>query len=161
MKMEFLHHYPARHGYSLKDRLIAYLPRYAPLASRFPRTANAVQRMGKRAFGFSAQRSLPKWRRSFLSSLRRSSSGGKAGEVVLFVDTFNNYFEPENARAALAVLDRAGYGVHVARAGDASNENARPLCCGRTFLAAGMGEQAKGGTGRVLAAPAPYGGGRG
>src|SRR5258706_8386896 len=41
MKIEFLHHYHARHGYSLKDKLIAYLPRYAPLASRFPRTANA------------------------------------------------------------------------------------------------------------------------
>ncbi|HJX21963.1 MAG TPA: FAD-linked oxidase C-terminal domain-containing protein, partial [Steroidobacteraceae bacterium] len=77
MKIEFLHHYHARHGYSLKDRLIAYLPRYGPLASRFPRTANAVQGMGKRAFGFAAQRSLPKWRRSFLNSLRRSSSDGK------------------------------------------------------------------------------------
>src|SRR5213594_2660313 len=156
MKIEFLHHYHARHGYSLKDKLIAYLPRYGPLASRFPRTANAVQTMGKRAFGFAAQRSLPKWRRSFLASLRRSSSHGKAGEVVLFVDTFNNYFEPENARAALAVLDRAGYGVHIARAGDASNENARPLCCGRTFLAAGMVEQAKVEAQRVLAALEPY-----
>src|SRR2546421_12853965 len=102
MKIEFLHHYHARHGYAMKDRLIAYLPRYGPLASRFPRTANAVQRMGRRALGFAAQRSLPKWRRSFLGSLRRSSGDGKAGRGVLFVDTFNNYFEPENARAALA-----------------------------------------------------------
>src|SRR3989454_776531 len=156
MKIEFLHHYHRRHGYSLKDKAIAYLPRYAPVASRFPRTANAVQRMGKRALGFAAQRSLPKWRRSYLSSLRRSSSDGKAGEVVLFVDTFNNYFEPENARSALAVLDRAGYGVHIAGAGDASNENARPLCCGRTFLAAGMVEQAKAEAQRVLAALEPY-----
>src|SRR5258706_14527878 len=153
MKIEFLHHYHARHGYAMKDRLIAYLPRYGPLASRFPRTANAVQRMGKRAFGFAAQRSLPKWRRSFLDSLRRSSSDGKAGEVVLFVDTFNNYFEPENARAALAVLDRAGYGVHVDLAGDASNEN--PLCCGRTFLAAGMGGQGKARAPRGLGALGP------
>src|SRR2546427_634121 len=156
MKIEFLHHYHARHGYSLKDKLIAYLPRYGPLASRFPRTANAVQTMGKRVFGFAAQRSLPKWRRSFLASLRRSSSHGKAGEVVLFVDTFNNYFEPENPRAALAVLDRAGYGVHIARAGDDSNENARPLCCGRTFLAAGKVGQAEGAAPRVLAALEPY-----
>src|SRR5881392_1650501 len=152
MKIEFLHHYHARHGYAMKDKLIAYLPRYGPLASRFPRTVNALQRMGKRAFGFAAQRSLPKWRRSFLDSLRRSSSDGKAGEVVLFVDTFNNYFEPENARAALAVLDRAGYGVHIARATDGS----RPLCCGRTFLAAGMVEQAKAEAQRVLAALEPY-----
>src|SRR6266481_2402585 len=153
MKIEFLHHYHARHGYSMKDRLIAYLPRYGPLASRFPRTANMVQTMGKRAFGFAAQRSLPKWRRSFLGSLRRSSSEGKAGEVVLFVDTFNNYFEPENARAALAVLDRAGYGVHIARAHDADT---RPLCCGRTFLAVGMVDEARVEARRVIAALKPY-----
>jgi len=152
MKIEFLHHYRARHGYSMKDRLIAYLPRYAPMASRVAPAANAIQRMGKRWFGFAAQRTLPKWRRSFLSSLRRSSSSGKAGEVVLFVDTFNNYFESENARAALAVLARAGYGVHIARAANGS----RPLCCGRTFLAAGMVEEAKAEARRVLAAVEPY-----
>jgi Fe-S oxidoreductase len=152
MKIEFLHHYHARHGYSLRDRLIAYLPRYAPVASRFAGITNLYQKIGKRALGFAAQRSLPKWRRSFLSSLRKSSGGGKAGEVVLFVDTFNNYFEPENARAALAVLDRAGYGVHIARASDGS----RPLCCGRTFLAAGMVDEAKSEARRVLAALEPY-----
>ena len=152
MKIEFLHHYHARHGYSLRDRLVAFLPRYAPLASRFAGVANAYQRIGKRAIGFAAQRSLPKWRRAFLKSLRSWSSEGKAGEVVLFVDTFSNYFEPENARAALAVLDRAGYGVHIARPVDGS----RPLCCGRTFLAAGMVDEARAEARRVLAALAPY-----
>jgi len=152
MKIEFLHHYHARHGYSLRDRLVAFLPRYAPLASRFAGIANAYQRIGKRAIGFAAQRTLPKWRRAFLKSLRSWSSEGKAGEVVLFVDTFSNYFEPENARAALAVLDRAGYGVHIARPVDGS----RPLCCGRTFLAAGMVDEARAEARRVLAALAPY-----
>src|SRR5258708_24327149 len=112
--------------------------------------------MGKGVLGLAAQRALAMWRRWFLDSRRRSSRDGKAGEVVLFVDTFNNYSEPENARAALAVLDRAGYGVHVARAGDASNENARPLCCGRTFLAAGMGGQAEAQAQPGLAALQPY-----
>jgi FAD/FMN-containing dehydrogenase/Fe-S oxidoreductase len=152
MKIEFLHHYHVRHGYAIKDRLIAFLPHYGPLASRFPRTANTIQRMSKRWFGFAAQRSLPKWRDSFLSSLRSWDSSGKAGEVVLFVDTFSNYFEPENARAALAVLARAGYGVHIARGPDGS----RPLCCGRTFLAAGMVDQAKAEAQRLLAAVEPY-----
>jgi len=152
MKIEFLHHYHARHGYSLRDRLVAYLPRYAPLASRFHGITNAYQRIARRALGFAAERSLPKWRRAFLSSLRTSHSTGKAGEVVLFVDTFSNYFEPEIARAALAVLDRAGYGVHIARAEDGG----RPLCCGRTFLAAGMVEEARTEAKRVLAALEPY-----
>jgi len=152
MKIEFLHRYHARHGYSMRQKLIAYLPRYAPWAARTARYANALQAAGKRWLGFAAQRSLPKWRRSFLSSLRQSSSAGMAGEVVLFVDTFNNYFEPENARAALAVLARAGYGVHIARAANGS----RPLCCGRTFLAAGMVEEARVEARRVLAALKPY-----
>jgi Fe-S oxidoreductase len=153
MKIEFLHHYHARHGYSMKDRLVAYLPRYAPSASRFAPLANAFQKLGKRAFGFASQRPLPKWRRDgFTKSLRRWTSEGKAGEVVLFVDTFNNYFEPENARAALAVLDRAGYGVHIPRAAG----NSRPLCCGRTFLSAGMVDQAKAEARRMLDALGPY-----
>ncbi|MGB5081248.1 MAG: FAD-linked oxidase C-terminal domain-containing protein, partial [Burkholderiales bacterium] len=152
MKIEFLHHYHRRHGYSLKDRLIAYLPRYAPWAARFAPLANALQAAGRSPLGFAAQRSLPRWRRdAFLGSLRRRASEGAAGEVVLFVDTFNNYFEPENARAALAVLARAGYGVHIAR-----EAGARPLCCGRTFLAAGMVDEAKREARRVLAALAPY-----
>jgi FAD/FMN-containing dehydrogenase/Fe-S oxidoreductase len=152
MKIEFLHQYHRRHGYSLKDRLVAYLPRYAPLASRFARAANALQGAGKRWLGFAAQRSLPRWRSPFLNSLRSWESSGKAGELVLFVDTFSNYFEPENARAALAVLARAGYGVHIARATGGS----RPLCCGRTFLAAGMVEEAKAEARRVLDALKPY-----
>jgi FAD/FMN-containing dehydrogenase/Fe-S oxidoreductase len=153
MKIEFLHHYHALHGYSIKDRLIAYLPRWAPWAVRFAPLANALQALGKRPLGFAAQRSLPRWRRdAFLSSLRNRSGAGKAGEVVLLVDTFNNYFEPENARAALAVLDRAGYGIHIARAADDS----RPLCCGRTFLAAGMVDEAKAEARRVIAALKPY-----
>src|SRR5258705_134489 len=69
MMIDFLHHYHNRRGYSLKDKLIAYLPRYGPLASRFPRTANAVQRMGKRAFGFSARRSLHDTHRSSVSNI--------------------------------------------------------------------------------------------
>ncbi len=153
MKIEFLHHYHGRHGYSAKDRLIAFLPRWAPWAARFAPLANALQKAGKRWAGFAARRSLPRWRRdTFLSSLRSWASAGKAGEVVLLVDTFSNYFEPGNARAALAVLDRAGYSVHIARAADGS----RPLCCGRTFLAAGMVEEAKSEARRMLAALKPY-----
>ena len=59
------------------------------------------------------------------------------GEVLLLADTFNRYFEPENLRAALRVLAAAGY-----RAVDAAHRG-RPLCCGRTLLAAGMVDKAR------------------
>ncbi|MGH6692557.1 MAG: (Fe-S)-binding protein, partial [Gammaproteobacteria bacterium] len=74
------------------------------------------------------------------------------GEVVLLVDTFNRYFEPGNARAALAVLTAAGYTVHLPQAADAR----RPLCCGRTFLAGGLVEEARIEARRMVAALKPY-----
>jgi FAD/FMN-containing dehydrogenase/Fe-S oxidoreductase len=163
MKIEFLHHYHRRHGWSLKDKLVATLPRWAPWGARFPRLLNlrdtlpGLALLGERLLGLSAKRSLPKWRGDvFLNSLRRWTSAGQAGEVVLFVDTFNNYFEPGNARAALAVLDRAGYGIHIARAVDENGGSARPLCCGRTFLSAGMVAEAKAEAQRTLAALKPF-----
>jgi Fe-S oxidoreductase len=68
------------------------------------------------------------------------------------MDTFNRYFEPENARAAIRVLEAANYRVHVAQ--PAYGE--RPLCCGRTFLAAGLVEEARYEARRVLEALAPW-----
>ena len=73
-------------------------------------------------------------------------------EVVLFIDTFNNYFELENAHAALKVLQAAGYTVHLPRA----NNSDRPLCCGRTYLATGMVDKAKVEAQRTITALKPY-----
>ena len=70
---------------------------------------------------------------------------------MLFVDTFTNYFEPENAHAALKVLQAAGYTVHLPQAQDT-----RPLCCGRTFLATGMVDKARAEAERTVAALMPY-----
>ncbi len=74
-------------------------------------------------------------------------------DVVLFADTFNRYFEPENLRAALDVLRAGGYRVEVATPADGST---RPLCCGRTFLAVGRVDKAREEAERTLAALAPY-----
>jgi Fe-S oxidoreductase len=78
------------------------------------------------------------------------ASGGR--EVVLFVDTFNTYFEPENARAAVKVLEAAGYTVHLPRPA----ADARPLCCGRTFLASGLVTEARREAQRMIATLTPY-----
>ena len=69
----------------------------------------------------------------------------------MLVDTFNRYFEPENARAAERVLARAGY--RVVTADPASR---RPLCCGRTFLSAGLVDEARHEAKRMLDALAPH-----
>src|SRR5579863_1652411 len=184
MKIEFLHHYNKRHGLSPRDRAIAYLPRYAPYAARLGALLNlrnrvpALAALGERLVGFSAQRRLPEWsaqpycgaspqpnppplagegdrRRAPLEyppplagEGRVGADGGRA--VMLLVDTFNRYFEPENAFAAERVLTRAGYRVTTPEPAVG-----RPLCCGRTFLAAGLVDEARHEARRMLDALAP------
>jgi len=71
--------------------------------------------------------------------------------VVLFADTFNRYFEPENLEAAVAVLAAAGYRVHLP-----GPPRGRPLCCGRTFLSVGLTQEARVEAERTVAALTPY-----
>jgi len=86
-------------------------------------------------------------------SLSRKGRGNASGRaVILLVDTFNRWFEPENARAAERVLRRAGYDVLPIPAPD----DGRPLCCGRTFLAAGLVDQARAEAQRTIAALEPF-----
>jgi FAD/FMN-containing dehydrogenase/Fe-S oxidoreductase len=148
MKVEFLHHYKRRHGLTMKDRLIAYLPRYAPLASSVAPLTNALSSLSKGLLGFASKRRLPQWKaRPFKNTTPHPNpSEVRHKEVVLFVDTFNRYFEPENARAALAVLEAAGYTVHTPQ----TARDGRPLCCGRTFLASGLVDEAKQEAARML-----------
>jgi Fe-S oxidoreductase len=141
MKVEFLAHYKAKHGLSARDRAIGYLPRYAPWAARLAPLTNVMSSLFKGGLGFAPQRGLPKWRSDFFRE-----EGTSNGDVVLFVDTFNRYFEPENARAAFKVLEAAGYRVHAPRG----------LCCGRTFLSAGLVDEAKKEARKMVDALAPY-----
>jgi Fe-S oxidoreductase len=117
-----------------------------------------VAALGEWGLELSARRSLPAWRRDTFLRGATARDDGRAieADVVLFVDTFTNYFEPENAHAALAVLKAAGYRVTVARAAAGDAHPARPLCCGRTYLAAGLVDEAKRESRRVVAALAPY-----
>ncbi len=150
MKIEFTARDKATRGFSARDRAIAYLPRYAPWAARVAPLANAASGLLRRLAGFTGRRELPKWRRDYFVERAWAKRGDH--EVVLFVDTFTRWFEPENARAAIRVLEAAGYRVHAAEAA----LQGRPLCCGRTFLAAGMVEEARVEARRVLEALAPW-----
>ncbi|HLX79397.1 MAG TPA: FAD-linked oxidase C-terminal domain-containing protein [Burkholderiales bacterium] len=150
MKIEFLAHHRAGHGLTLRDRAVAYLPRYAPLAATVAPLANLAMQLFGSFAGFTAKRALPAWRRNRFIDRAWAKSGGR--EVVLLADTFNRYFEPENIRAAIRVLQAGGYRVHIAQA----REGGRPLCCGRTFLSAGLVEEAKAEARRVLHALQPW-----
>jgi Fe-S oxidoreductase/FAD/FMN-containing dehydrogenase len=158
MKIEVLHQMCATRGLSLRDRLIAYLPRYAPQASRARWLLHLRDRLpglaaaSERALGLSARRSLPRWHpEPHRPRPNGQPADGDGRDVVLFADTFTTWFEPDNARAAVAVLDAAGYRVH------APQPPARqPLCCGRTFLAAGLVEEARREARATLAALRPF-----
>ncbi len=161
MKIEFLHAWKEKHGLRMKERLIATMPLWAPWAARLPALFNLRDRLpglpwlSEKLWGFSAKRRLPVWRRDTFLGHAQGVAAHEA-DVVLFVDTFNNYFEADNARAALAVLQAAGYKVHIARAQSLRGRHERPLCCGRTWLSAGMVEQARAEAQRVVDAMAPF-----
>ncbi len=158
MKIEVLAARAAKYGVGLSDRLIAFLPHYAPLASRFAFALNLRDKapplagLSEALFGLAAGRSLPKWRSDGFTP--RTKAEGRAGgkDVVLFADTFNRYFEPENLRAAVAVLSAAGYRILHA----SPVKGTRPLCCGRTFLSAGLVERARTEMRRTLDALKPH-----
>jgi FAD/FMN-containing dehydrogenase/Fe-S oxidoreductase len=162
MKIEVLRARSEQFGLSLHDRLVGYLPRYAPYAARHPWLLNARDRipgaakLSEAIAGFSARRSLPQWRTDYFrdgATAKFARHKKINGEVVLFIDTFNRYFEPENVEAALALLDAAGYRVHVAKP---QFESGRPICCGRTFLAIGKVDEARREAGNALAQLGPY-----
>ena len=153
MKIEATHHFKARYGLTLKDKLIAYLPRYAAWAAQFAGVLNLrnqfpwLAKIAESMTGLSAQRSWPRWQSEHFFSKQQPGVTKQevlqaVKPVVLFVDTFNGFFESSNATAALGVLQAAGYSVHIASK-DARSENQGHLCCGRTFLANGLVEQAR------------------
>jgi FAD/FMN-containing dehydrogenase/Fe-S oxidoreductase len=156
MKIEVLRARAEKLGLSLHDRLVGYLPRYAPYAARVSWLLNlrdvvpGAAKLSETTAGFSAGRSLPKWRSDWFKDEIKSERTGR--DVVLFADTFNRYFERETIDAALTVLSAGGYRVHFATPADGG----RPLCCGRTFLSVGKVGEARREAERTLAALAPY-----
>src|SRR6185312_14236626 len=162
MKIEAQAARAAARGFSLHDRLIGYLPRYAPKAAKHAWFANMRNRSPtlrdfSRYLGFATKRSLPQWRKDIFRDRSNwsyaAAKGDVARDVVLFADTFNRYFERENLDAALNVLAAGGYRVHPVQAADSDE---RPLCCGRTFLSIGNVHEAKREMERTLAALMPY-----
>jgi FAD/FMN-containing dehydrogenase/Fe-S oxidoreductase len=184
MKIEFLAAYKKRVGHSLRDLVVAYLPKYASIISNTPGLAALlnlrnhiapIAKLQEWLMGISAQRSLPTWRsRTFWSNkkqitehhftpdqLKTPNQQGNKG-VVLLADTFNAYFENQNLQAALKVLKEAGYRVHIPQKNNSKNKTkttntcSKEFCCGRTYLAAGMVDQAKETLGELVDHLAPY-----
>jgi len=165
-KAEFLSHYYEKKWRPLKAYAFGLIERWARLGSRIPRIANFLSQapgprhLLQRVLGLAPQRQLPRlapvtfcqWAQVHRNSIFRDEDRlnsvplPKGRQAVLWVDTFNNYFHPETCRAALEVLEEAGFTVTCSR---------RPLCCGRPLYDFGMLERAKNSLSQILSALGP------
>jgi len=165
-KAEFLSHYYEKKWRPLKAYAFGLIERWAKLGSRMPRIANFLSQapgprhLLQRFLGLASQRQLPRlapvtfwqWAQVHRNSIFRDEDRLnpapllKERQVVLWVDTFNNYFHPETCRAALEVFEEAGFTVTCSR---------RPLCCGRPLYDFGMLERAKNSLSQIMSALGP------
>jgi FAD/FMN-containing dehydrogenase/Fe-S oxidoreductase len=131
-KAEFLSHYHEQKARPLAVQALARIGEWAPLAARVPALANALGALGRGFAGLSGERRLPRLAaRSFRSTFKPNGAGER---VILFDDTFNGYFRPASAAAAVRVLAHAGCRVELPR---------EHLCCGRPYYDAGMLDRAR------------------
>ncbi|MFC0506451.1 FAD-binding and (Fe-S)-binding domain-containing protein [Micromonospora costi] len=155
-KAEFLsHHYAGR----IRPRAhysMGWLPLLAVGAGLAPQVVNAVaqapglDRLAKLLGGVDQRRTLPAFAaESFQQWFARRSPGGDGsrGDVLLWPDTFTNRFHPGIARAAVEVLEAAGWHVRVP---------AGPVCCGLTWISTGQLGVAKRALRRTLDVLRPY-----
>ena len=157
-KAEFLSHYYEQHTRPRQAWSMGRIGEWAPLAAKFPRLSNfftqspILSTLTKRVCGIAHERSLPAFaadtfreRFNAMHLTRRAPGQARAvrrGEpVILWADTFSNYFRPETALAAAEVLETAGCRVSL---------TPEHLCCGRPYYDFGMLDAAKSALDRVL-----------
>ncbi len=142
-KAEFLAHYYKGHLRPFSAYAFGLISWWARLASVWPALVNAVmdfpgvKTLVKKIVGIAQERDLPQFASQTFRQwfrARRERPAGSLGEVLLWPDTFNNYFYPQTARAAVEVLEAAGYQVRIPE-GD--------FCCGRPLYDYGMLGMAK------------------
>ncbi|MFA6972180.1 MAG: heterodisulfide reductase-related iron-sulfur binding cluster [Gallionella sp.] len=150
IKIEYQAQRNALQGVSYRDRLVAGLPgwlKYRRTVHHLIRWRNQtpwLAKLGERWLGIAAKRQLPELAAepyAATSSTVKTEAGDK--DVILFVDTFAMYFEPEIAQAAHQVLTAAGYRVNILQTLPNDDEPDRALCCGRTYLSLGQVEAAR------------------
>jgi Fe-S oxidoreductase len=163
-KAEFLAHYYESKRRPLHAYAFGLIDRWAQLGSHAPRLANffssasGFRHLLQSILHLAPQRKMPRLARSTFQSWARKNRvpglGGPTGlatapgktNVILWADTFNNYFHPETSRAALEVLQSAGFNVAVPQI---------HLCCGRPLYDFGLLDKAKQYLERILCALSP------
>jgi FAD/FMN-containing dehydrogenase/Fe-S oxidoreductase len=142
-KAEFLSHYYAARPRPLNHYAFGMMDKWARLSSIVPGLVNAVNdsplsHIAKSLLRIAQSRKIPKFaQETFVSWLKKQPGhADHRSEVVLFADTWNNYFHPHVSQAAYEVLRQAGFTVHVPQAKG-------HLCCGRPLYDFGLLRAAK------------------
>ena len=154
-KAEFTHHHYAGRPWARPRShwSMGWLPMSSRLASKAPRLVNRMARMPltKRLGGIAPERQIPVFaERTFTAWFAGRAATGPAasrGSVVLWPDTFTNHLAPEVGRAAVEVLEAAGYNVVLPDG---------PVCCGLTWISTGQLRVARRRIKRSLARLAPH-----
>ncbi len=140
-KAEFLAHYYEGRARPLYAYAFGLIDRWARMASMAPKLANALGRfpptraVANTLLHLQPERTLPEFAdETFRSRVKRRQQTGTKGDVLLWADTFTNYFQPSIAEAACDVLAAAGFRVKVLQ---------RHVCCGRPLYDFGMLDSAK------------------
>jgi FAD/FMN-containing dehydrogenase/Fe-S oxidoreductase len=140
-KAEFMSHYYEHHRRPLSAYAFSWIDRWARLASHAPRAANffiskePFAGLAKRMADVAPQRRIPPFAiRSFRASFRPAPPQAGMRKVLLWPDTFNNYFHPHVAHAAVEVLKQMQCAVTIPQ---------MHLCCGRPLYESGMVDQAR------------------
>jgi FAD/FMN-containing dehydrogenase/Fe-S oxidoreductase len=138
-KAEFLSHHYAHRIRPMAHYSLGWLPFAARAVRRAPRLVNAATHAPmlsgviKRVGGIAPERTLPQFAEQPFTDWWRgrssASSAGQRGRVLLWPDTFTNYFHPAIGRAAVEVLEAAGFEVTMPE---------RPVCCGLTWISTGQ-----------------------
>jgi FAD/FMN-containing dehydrogenase/Fe-S oxidoreductase len=138
-KAEFLSHYYEDRRRPLHAYAFGMIDRWAQLGSHAPRIANfmstAPKQLIQKALDLAPQRQMPRLAsHSFQRWARKHRVLASGGSVILWPDTFNNYYKPETSQAALEVLTHAGFNVMVPQT---------HLCCGRPLYDFGLLDKAR------------------
>ncbi len=137
LKYEFLYHYFRSNGLPLRNRLFGHIARLNALGARLPRLVNVVSASAparwllERIAGIDRRRPLPALAVEPFTgwfARHRAPAAAPRGEVVLFHDTFTTYNVPEIGRAAVGLLEGAGYQVVLVDR----------KCCGRPLISKGL-----------------------
>ncbi len=147
LKAEFLSHYQDVHGVPLRSRLFGSIRTLNRLGSATAPLSNlAPRRLLERVAGIDHRRPLPRFARDTLIRWDKRRTRATGRELVFLADSFTTFTEPSIGRAAIELLEAAGWSVRLESGG----------CCGRSSISKGLLDRARAMAADMTERLAPY-----